>query len=153
MTSVPQSVIVACLVSNAAEELLLIRHHRRGWEMPQGHVEQGEDLIAALHREVREESGVSVEIGPLAAVWSKLTAPPALIFTFLGRYRGGELAASSDSLEAGWFTAAEATGMVTNPVMRERLEALLSYRGSTRYLSYTTGPFQFRLEKDLGGWT
>jgi len=152
MTRVPHDVIVACMVRNAADQLLLIRHHRRGWEMPQGHVEEGESLIAALHREVLEESGVTMELGPLAAVWSKLTAPPALVFTFLGRYQGGELAASSDSLEAGWFTAAEAIGKVTNPVMRERLAVLLSYNGSVRYLSYSTGPFQFRLEKDLGSW-
>jgi len=153
MTRVPHDVIVACLVRNAAGELLLIRHHRRGWEMPQGHIEEGENLIAALHREVLEESGVTIELGPLAAVWSKLTAPPALVFSFLGRYQGGDLAAGSDSLEAGWFAVDQAIGMVSNPVMRERLSVLLGYSGSVRYLSYSTGPFQFRLEKDLGSWS
>jgi 8-oxo-dGTP diphosphatase len=152
MNSVPQAIIVGCLVRRANDEVLLIRHQRRGWEVPQGHVEEGENLIEALHREVREESGVSVELGPLAALWSKLTAPPALIFTFLGRYRSGELAASGDSLEACWFSPAEALDLVSDPVMRERLSVLLSYNGSVRYLSYTTRPFNSRLEKDLSGW-
>jgi len=152
MTYVLQSVIVGCLVRNAADELLLIRHHKRGWEIPQGHVGEGESLITALHREVREESGVSIEIGPLAAVWSKLSAPPAIIFTFLGRYQSGFLAASTDSEEACWFTAAEALDKVTNPVMRERLDALLNFNGSAGYRSYTTRPFQYSVEKDLGNW-
>jgi 8-oxo-dGTP diphosphatase len=152
MTCVMQNVIVGCLVRNAADELLLIRHHKRGWEIPQGHVAEGESLIAALHREVREESGVAIVLGPLAVIWSKLTVPPALIFTFLGRYQSGDLAASTDSEEACWFTVPEALDKVTNPVMRERLDALLNYNGSVSYRSYTTRPFQSRIEKDLGGW-
>jgi 8-oxo-dGTP diphosphatase len=45
-----------------------------GWELPGGKVEAGELPEAALHREIREELGVEVELGrmvegPVAGAW------------------------------------------------------------------------------------
>jgi 8-oxo-dGTP diphosphatase len=145
------SVVVGCLVRNDENEVLLIRHHKRGWEMPQGRVEEGENLLEALRREVLEEAGVEIEIGPLAAIWSMVSLPPALIFAFLGRHTGGEPVASDDSVEAGWFSEAEATEMVTGSVMRERLAALLQFNGTVCYRSYTVRPYRLQLERGLDG--
>ncbi len=145
------TLVVGCLVRNAKDEILLIRNQKRGWEIPQGRVEEGENLIEALQREVREESGVEIEPGPLAAVWSKATLPPAVIFTFLGRYLSGDLQPSGDSVEARWIDPTEALAEVSNKVMKERLHVLLNYEGIINYRSYTLKPYQVLLEKDLGG--
>lgn len=144
-------IVVSCLVRNTDDEILLIRHHRRGWEIPQGRVEEGESLIEALHREVREETGVEVELGQLAAVWSKLSLPPALIFGFLARYRGGELTTSEETPELGWFTGDEALALVSHPANRDRLAALLGFSGKIVYRAYTPKPYEVREEMLLGG--
>jgi 8-oxo-dGTP diphosphatase len=135
-------VVVGCLVRNEGGELLLIRHRKRGWEIPQGRVEEGESLLAALHREVREETGVEVEPGALAAVWSKISPPAAIAFTFLARYTGGDLQESDESPELGWFTVAEALELVSHPVNRDRLLALLNYSGAVLFRSYAASPYQ-----------
>ncbi len=46
-------VAVSGLFSNANGQVLLVKTDRRGWECPGGQVEDGEDLVAALQREVR----------------------------------------------------------------------------------------------------
>ncbi|MDD5285118.1 MAG: NUDIX hydrolase [Desulfuromonadaceae bacterium] len=143
------TVVAGCLVRNASNDVLLIRHHKRGWEIPQGRVEEGEDLVHALCREVREEAGVEIEPGPLGAVWSLISRSPAIIFTFLGSYKSGNLATSGDSEEAGWFSEAEAIEKVTGSVMRERLKALLNFKGAVVYRSYSTKPYQVLMEQNL----
>jgi 8-oxo-dGTP diphosphatase len=151
-TDTPQHIIVVgSLIRNAHDQILLVRHHRRGWEIPQGKVEEGESLFEALHREVREETGVKVEPGPLAAVWSKLSLPPTLIFTFLARYRSGELTTSDECPEVGWFAADQVLALVTHPVNRDRIKTLLDFTGTILYRTYTPLPYQVHEEEILGG--
>lgn len=140
------TVVIGCLVRDKGDNILLIRHHKRGWELPQGRVEEGENLVDALCREVREEAGIEIEPGPLGAVWSLISGQPAIIFTFLGRYKSGDLHPSGDSVEAGWFSEAEAIGKVTGSVMRGRLTALLNFDGTAMYRSYSIRPYQVHLE-------
>jgi len=142
-------IVVGCLVRNDTGQVLLIRHPRRGWEIPQGRVEEGEDLFAAARREVLEETGMTVEPGPLAAVWSKLTPPAALIFNFLATSREGTLRSSEESLEVAWFTDEEALRQVTHPVNRDRLQVLLDFDGRIVYRSYTPNPYQLDVETFL----
>jgi 8-oxo-dGTP diphosphatase len=45
------------VLTNRSGSVLLVRTAHAGWELPGGSVEPGEDLVAALNREVREEAG------------------------------------------------------------------------------------------------
>lgn len=57
------------------QRLLLVRRSFEerlfpgAWEIPGGHVEQGETLEAALHREVKEETGLAICVGPPFFAW------------------------------------------------------------------------------------
>ena len=87
MTEDAQQIVgVSAVVYDGDGRILLIKTTKAGWELPGGRVEQGEDLIAALKREVQEETGCEIEIGRLTGVTSNVGAPSVTIFTFLCRH-------------------------------------------------------------------
>ena len=45
------------------ESLLFVEHNVRGWDIPGGHIEPGEDLESALNRELLEEAGATIGDG------------------------------------------------------------------------------------------
>lgn len=49
--------------------VLLLRNERDEWELPGGKLELGEDPIACVGREIVEETGWSVAVGPILDVW------------------------------------------------------------------------------------
>lgn len=42
------------------DKILLVRHPNRNWEMPGGHIDDGEDVYQALQREVLEEGRIKI---------------------------------------------------------------------------------------------
>lgn len=139
-------IVVGCLVKDPAGKVLLVRHHRRGWEIPQGRVEEGESLLDALHREILEETGVEVELGQLAAIWSKISQPSAIIFNFLARYKSGNLQTCEECPELGWFAPEEALALTGHPVNHDRLKTLLGFSGSVAYRAYSSKPYRIHVE-------
>lgn len=139
----PQHIlVVSCLIRNPQRQLLLVRHKLRGWELPQGRVEEGEALDAALHREVLEETGVTIANPQPAVIWSKVSAPAALIFCFAAEYVGGTLRPSDETPAVDWVPESQALERIDHPVNRDRLAALLAHSGALQLRSYATGPYR-----------
>ncbi|MCD6186824.1 MAG: NUDIX hydrolase [Desulfuromusa sp.] len=143
MNTLPKHVlVVSCLVRNGDNEVLLVKHHIRGWELPQGRVEEGETLIFALSREVLEEAGVTISHAKLAVVWSKISPPATLICCFSARYASGELTPSEETPCVEWCAEEDVGRRISHPVNRDRIEALLENHETLQFHSYATGPYR-----------
>src|SRR5882672_5150546 len=123
-------IVAACaLISNAGGEILMVRHPTRGWEIPGGQIEEGESLTEGLQREIREEAGISIEIGVLTGVYSNIKAPTKVIFTFLGSYLSGDLTPSPESTEVRWIKRDQVLALVTHRALYDRISDALRFTG------------------------
>lgn len=143
MTVQPKHIlVVSCLIRNDQNQILLVKHRFRGWELPQGRVEEGEGLIFALSRETLEETGVTISHAKLAVVWSKVSSPATVIFCFTACYACGELTPSEETPDVEWCVEEEVARRVSHPVNRDRIKALLEWNDILQFRSYTTSPYR-----------
>jgi 8-oxo-dGTP diphosphatase len=113
MSTLPRpTVAVAAIVFDADGRVLAIeRGEPPGvglWSLPGGKQEPGETLAQAVVREVREETGLDVEVGELACVVERMGVDyHYVILDYYARVTGGELAAASDARAARFVTLEE----------------------------------------------
>ncbi len=84
--------------------LLCHRRDMDAWNLPGGRIEQGELPTEAVIREVKEETGLEIEIERLLGVYGKTDKPTELVFSFLCRVTGGELMLTDESDDTRSFT-------------------------------------------------
>ena len=119
---------VGGVVRDGAGRLLLIRRGRepsRGlWSLPGGRVEPGETLEQAVVREVREETGLEVRVGP--PVGRVLIPAGAVVydvtdFTCTPLDRAAEPVAGDDADAVTWVEATAVGGLACTPRLVETL--------------------------------
>lgn len=145
MSEPPRHIVaVMGVVVDGQGRILLVRGERRGWEPPGGQVERGEDLIAALKREVAEESCCEVEVGRLVGVYSNVGPLGIVMFTFLCTHVAGEPRGGDECEDAGWFAREEALRLVTHPAQAMKLRDALEAEAlpGVAYGVYRTTPEQ-----------
>jgi 8-oxo-dGTP diphosphatase len=103
---------VGAVVLDGERVLLVKRGHaplKGQWSLPGGGVETGETLEQAVAREVLEETGVTIEVGPIVEVLDRISRDSDgrvehhfVLVDFVARPSGGFLRSASDAEDAEW---------------------------------------------------
>ncbi len=95
------------------ERVLLVKRGREPllgvWTLPGGAVELGETMRGAVAREIREETGLAVEVGPIVETLEQIRTDAAgrveyhyVLVDFLCHATYGEPSAASDAADVAW---------------------------------------------------
>jgi 8-oxo-dGTP diphosphatase len=92
-----------CFLEHDGHVLLLRQHHRDGWTLPGGLLNRGEDAGHAVVREVREETGLDVEVGfPFAALVAPRSRRVDILF-HVDVDRQVDVRACGEAIRADWL--------------------------------------------------
>jgi len=98
--------VVQGVVLSEQGVLLAVRSSLRGWELPGGHGRRGETPEAALAREIHEETGVDVEVGPLVGTYRRTGFRPHVALVYRCRPTGGAPRPSVETPLVRWWDPA-----------------------------------------------
>ncbi|PYC69170.1 NUDIX hydrolase [Streptomyces tateyamensis] len=117
-SNVPRTfpISVKGVVLDSQDRVLLLKNEREEWELPGGKLELGEEPADCVAREVQEESGWDVAVGPLLDVWMYQPIPDRHVFivTYGCRRLGPEQAPvlSNEHKEIGLFARGQVVDLV-----------------------------------------
>jgi ADP-ribose pyrophosphatase YjhB (NUDIX family) len=126
---------VRCAVFDDAGRILLVREMADGlWSLPGGWADIGVSPATNAAKEVREESGFTVDIVRLLAVWDmNAHAHPPSVFhiwklVFLGRIVAAGEVLGTETSEVGFFTLDALPALSLGRILPEQIERLEALR-------------------------
>jgi ADP-ribose pyrophosphatase YjhB (NUDIX family) len=138
-------VSVGAVVIDGSRVLLVKRGQeplKGRWSLPGGVVEIGEELQAAVEREVREETGLDVRVGPVVEVLDRIHRDASgrvefhyVIIDFLCDAGGGSLVCASDADDARWVERGALAGYELTAKVSEVIERAFAKKGSDPFLN------------------
>ena len=98
-------VVATSILERGGKILMVRRANQPGyglWSMPGGYVDRGEVVEEAAVREVREETGLDVEVRSLVGLFSE-PGQTVMVAVYLVGESGGRLTAGAEVLDVGFF--------------------------------------------------
>lgn len=124
-------VTVGALILDPDGRIFLFQSHKwkGAWAIPGGHIEAGETALAAVHREVLEETGLKLESAEFLC-YQECVYDPAfwkerhfVFLDFVCRTRGGEVSLNDEAEDWRWYEPEELAEVEIEPFTRKVLEA------------------------------
>ncbi|MDT0465338.1 NUDIX domain-containing protein [Streptomyces gibsoniae] len=135
---------VVAFVRDATGRVLMIQRSDNGrWALPGGGHDIGETIADTVVREVREETGIEVEVAGLSGIY---TDPGHVMryddgevrqqfsLCFRARPVGGRLRTSSETTQVRWVDPGDLQGLDVHPTMRLRIEHAMDESRSAPYI-------------------
>ena len=121
---------VGALIVGPDGRVLVIRTHKWGdrWGVPGGKVDWGESLLDAVHREVREETGLSLEDVRWGPIQEAVSHPEFhrdahfVLVNVVARASSSTVTLNDEAQAYAWCTPAEAAALELNEPTRRLLE-------------------------------
>lgn len=129
-----------CMVCDG-DKVLVQDRAKPGWSgitFPGGHVEPGESVVASVIREVKEETGLTIESPRLCGIkdWMREDGSRYMVLLFVCDTFSGELKASEEG-KVFWAERENLPGMNLARSMRETIEVLMREDLSEMYFTKT----------------
>ena len=128
----------SAVISDDQGRLLLAkRTDNRLWTIPGGTMKPGESIAETAVREVKEETGLDVEVVSLVGVYSNPyhvveysdgEVRQQFSVCFVCRRVGGNLTTSDETSDVDYFTPEQVEGMDIHPSIRLRIQHFLEKR-------------------------
>lgn len=77
------------------------------WDLPGGFVEEGEDALDALRRELQEETGLEIDVGEFVGAFADRYGDRGTLNLYWIAAAAGEPVAADDVSELRWFSRGE----------------------------------------------
>ncbi len=109
--------VKAVVIDQEQQKVLVLKRskkekfHTSAYDLPGGHVDKGESVAECLKREIKDETGLEVEVGDILAIreyprehkmFNKIKA-----LRFIAYYKGGKVKLSKEHSDFEWLTFEE----------------------------------------------